>query len=142
VIKALLAKKWKDEQTNLTPGVHFIDEEFTVRLRGSVTKEGDQLATPTVAVPLISVLALFWEKAGLARDEAMGLLREALIEAMDEGRNQDAEIKSRIDDVSAAISAVRNDLLAQLPKMPRAGRTLTKNLRITVTPVAAAVEAA
>ena len=66
MIKALLAKKWKDEETHLTPGVHFIDEEFTVRLRGTVEKEGDQLVTPTVSVPLISVLALFWEKAGLA----------------------------------------------------------------------------
>jgi len=142
MVKALLAKKWKDEETHLTPGVHFIDEELTVRLRGTVEKEDDQLVTPTVSVPLISVLALFWEKCGIARDDAMCLLREALIEAMDDGRNEDAEIKARIDDVNSAISAVRNDLLAQLPKMPRAGRTITKNLRIVVTPVAAAEVAA
>jgi len=142
VIKGLLAKKWKDEETHLTPGVHWIDEEFTVRVRGKVEKEGDQLVTPTVSVPLISVLALFWEKCGLAQDDALAILREALIEAMDDGISEDAHIKARIDDVNKAIAAVRNDLLAQLPKMPRAGRTITKNLRITVTPLVAAEAAA
>lgn len=142
MIKGLLAKKWKDEETHLTPGVHWIDEEFTVRVRGKVEKEGDQLVTPTVSVPLISVLALFWEKCGLAQDDALAILREALIEAMDDGISEDAHIKARIDDVNKAIAAVRNDLLAQLPKMPRAGRTITKNLRITVTPLVAAEAAA
>jgi hypothetical protein len=138
-IKALLAKKWKDEEADLTPGTHFIDVEFLVRVSGTVEKEEDQLVTPTVSVPLISVLALFWEKAGIVQDEAMGLLREAITEAMDAGVGEDSHIKSRIDDVNAAIKAVREDLLAELPKMPRAGRTITKGLRISISPL---VEAA
>lgn len=141
-IKALLAKKWKDEEADLTPGTHYFDEEFIVRVSGSVEKEDDQLVTPTVSVPLISVLALFWEKSGLARDAAMALLREAITEAMDAGVGEDQHIKSRIDDVNAAIKAVREDLLAELPKMPRAGRTLTKDLRITVSPVTETAAAA
>ena len=71
----------------------------------------------------------------------MKLLREAMIEAMDEGVTEDGHIKSRIDDVNAAISAVRTDLLAKLPKMPRAGRTITKGLQISVSALSA-VEAA
>lgn len=141
-IKALLAKKWKDEETDLTPGTHFFNEEFIVRVSGTVEKEDDQLVTPTVSVPLISVLALFWERVGIGRDEAMALLREAICEAMDQGVAEDAHIKSRIDDVASAIKAVREDLLAELPKMPRAGRTITKGLRISVSPVAATAEAA
>lgn len=136
-IKALLAKKWKDEEADLTPGTHSFDEEFLVRVSGTVEKEEDQLVTPTVSVPLISVLALFWEKAGLAQDQAMSLLREAIIAAMDQGVGEDAHIKSRIEDVNSAIKAVREDLLAELPKMPRAGRTITKGLQITVSPLAA-----
>jgi hypothetical protein len=136
-IKALLAKKWKDEETDLTPGTHYFDEEFIVRVSGTVEKEEDQLVTPTVSVPLISVLALFWEKAGLAQDQAMSMLREAIIEAMDQGVGEDAHIKSRIEDVNSAIKAVREDLLAELPKMPRAGRTITKGLQITISPLAA-----
>lgn len=131
-VKALLAKVWKDQETNLSPGTHFFDEEFTVRITGKVEKEDDQMVTPTVSVPLISVLALFWEKAGIAQDMALALLREAITEAMDIGVNEDGYIKSRIDDVNAAIKAVREDLLAELPKMPRTGRTITKGLRITV----------
>lgn len=141
-IKALLAKKWKDEEADLTPGTHYFNEEFVVRVSGTVEKEDDQLVTPTVSVPLISVLALFWEKAGIAQDEAMGLLREAITEAMDQGVGEDAHIKSRIDNVTEAIAAVRKDLLAKLPKMERAGRTITKGLRITVSALAATAEAA
>lgn len=141
-IKALLAKKWKDEEADLTPGTHYIDEEFVVRVSGTVEKEEDQYITPTISVPLISVLALFWERVGIGKDEAMALLREAITEAMDAGVGEDSHIKSRIDDVNAAIKAVREDLLAELPKMPRAGRTITKGLQITVSPLAAAAEAA
>ena len=141
-IKALLAKKWKDEEADLTPGTHYFDDEFIVRVSGTVEKEEDQLVTPTVSVPLISVLALFWEKAGLAQDQAMSLLREAITEAMDEGVDGDARIKSRIEDVNTAIAAVRKDLLAELPKMPRAGRTITKGLQIIVSPLASTVAVA
>ncbi len=141
-IKSLLAKAWKDEESALTPGTHYFDEEFMVRINGFVEKRDDQMITPTVSVPLISVLALFWEKAGLVQDEAIKLLREAITEAMDAGVTEDSHIKSRIDDVNAAIKAVREDLLAELPKMPRAGRTITKGLQITVTPVAAVEVAA
>ncbi len=141
-IKALLAKVWKDEDANLMPGTHFIDEEIIVRISGFVEKQEDQLVTPTVSIPLISVLALFWEKAGMAQDQAMTLLREAMIEAMDAGTSEDDHIKSRIDDVTAAIAAVRTDLLAKLPKMPRTGRTITKGLQISVSSLSAAEAAA
>lgn len=140
-VKALLAKAWKDVDANLSPGTHFIDEVLVVRVCGTVERQDDQLVTPTVSVPLISVLALFWEKAGIAQDDAMALLREAITEAMNEDTEKDAEIKSRIDNVTEAIAAVRKDLLAKLPKMERAGRTITKGLQITVSALSA-VEAA
>ena len=135
-VKALIAKVWKDEEAALCPGTHFIDEVLVVRVCGNVEKQEDQLVTPTVSIPLIPVLALFWEKSGIAQDEAMTLLREAMIEAMDEGV-EDGHIKSRIDDVNTAIAAVRTDLLSKLPKMPRSGRTVTKGLRISVSTLAA-----
>jgi len=132
LFKALLAKAWKDHETNLSPGTHLIDEEFVVRLSGYVTKQADQQITPTTSVPLISVLALFWEKSGIAQDEAIRLLREAITEAMDANACKNCRIKSRIDDVTAAVEAVKKDLLAELPKIPRAGKTITKGLQISV----------
>lgn len=141
-LKALIAKSWKDESADLAPGTHYFDEEFTVRISGTVEKHDDQLVSPTVSIPLVPTLALFWEKAGLARDEAMTLLREAITEAMDSGVNEDRRIKRRIDDVNKAISAVRKELIDQLPKMKRAGRTVTKELDVTVTPVSVLEEVA
>ena len=141
-IKALVAKAWKNEDTDLAPGRHYFDDEFVVRISGSVEKHDDQLVSPTVSIPLVPTLALFWEKAGIARDEAMALLREAITEAMDSGVNEDHHIKRRIDDVNAAITAVRSELIDQLPKMKRAGRTVTKDLEVTVTPVSVLEEVA
>lgn len=98
--------------------------------------------SPTVSIPLVSTLALFWEKSGLNRDEAISLLREAITEAMDDRVNEDAAIQARIDDVQAAITAVRSELIDQLPKMKRAGRLVTKDLDIAGTSVGVADEVA
>jgi hypothetical protein len=139
-IKALVAKVWKDEEADLAPGLHGFDGEFVVRVCGTVEKYDDELVTPTVSVPLVPTLALFWEKAGLERDKAMVLLREAITEAMTDGEKEDRNIKDRIDDVNAAIKAVRKDLLDRLPKMRRSGRIITRNLEVTLMPLSAVEE--
>jgi hypothetical protein len=134
-IKSLVAKVWKDEAANLCVGKHEIDECLIIRVTGKVEKCEDEMATPTVSIPLIPTLALFWEKCGIGREAAMQILREAIVEAMDDGVQEHAQIKSRIDDVNAAIKAVRKDLLEKLPKMPRTGKVLTKNLKVTIKPL-------
>lgn len=131
-IKALVAKAWKSESVELEPGRHLVDEVIVVRVRGSVEKKEDQLVTPTVSIPLLPTLALFWEKSGIARDEALAMLREALVEAMSEGTKEDTHIQERIDDLQAAVKAVRTDLISKLPKMPRTGKLLTDDLEIDV----------
>lgn len=130
--KALLAKSWKNEAADLPVGRHAIDETLLVRVRGEIEKHDDQMIAPTVSIPLVSVLAFFWERAGLERDAAMTMLREAITEAMTEGRKEDAAVLKRIGEVESAIKAVKTDLIATLPKMPRAGRLETKNLNIDV----------
>ena len=141
-IKSLIAKVWNKENADFNVGRHEIDEVFVVRMRGSVEKMSDQLISPTVSIPLVSTLALFWDKAGLNRDEALSLLREAITEAMDDKVNEDAAIQARIDDVQLAISSIRNTLINQLPKMKRSGRLVTKDLDIAVTSVGFADEVA
>lgn len=139
-IKNLIAKVWGKEKADFGVGRHEIDEVLVVRVRGSIEKHTDQLVSPTVSIPLVSTLALFWSKAGLNRDEALSLLREAITEAMDDKVNEDAAIQQRIDDVQEAISAVRSELIDQLPKMKRSGRLVTKDLDIAVTSVGFAEE--
>ena len=77
----------------------------------------------------------------------MSMLREAITEAMTDGRKEDAAVLKRIEDVEAAIKAVKTDLIATLPKMPRNGKLDTSRLTIQVLALSAedeplAVEAA
>ncbi len=132
--KALLAKAWKNEVADLLPGRQYVDEEFVVRVTGSVEKLDDEMVAPTVSIPLIAALALFWEKAGIVRDRALAMLREALEEAMTAKVKEDASIKDRIKDIDEAVKAIRKDLIAKLPKMPREGKVLLDNLQVEVMP--------
>ena len=70
-IKGLIAKAWKDETIDLEPGRYYCDEVLTVRVTGTVEKKEDDFAAPTVSIPLIPTLALFWEKCGITRDAAL-----------------------------------------------------------------------
>jgi hypothetical protein len=135
-LRSIVAKKWKDETADLAVGRHRIDEQVVLRIVGTVEKFEDQMVAPTVSIPLVPTLALFWEKCGIARDQAMLLLREAITEAMQAGVQENQKIKAQIDDVETAIEAVRKDLIAHLPKMARAGRVVTKDLVVTALMVA------
>jgi hypothetical protein len=131
-LKGLIAKAWKDESLDLEPGRYYCDELLTVRITGTVEKKDDEFAAPTVSIPLISFLALFWEKCGITRVHALRMLREAITEAMLDGVKEDAKIESHIKDMDAAIKAVRTDLINQLPKMRRTGKVITKDLTVSV----------
>ncbi len=138
--KALLVKAWKNEDADLTPGRHYVDEEIVVRVTGSVEKLDDEMVAPTVSIPLIAVLALFWEKAGIVREHALAMLRDALQEAMTAEVKEDASIKARIKDVDEAVKAIRQDLIAGLPKMHREGKLLLDGLHVEVMPLATVPE--
>lgn len=135
--KALLAKAWKNESVDLDPGRHHFDEEFFLRISGSVEKHEDQLVASTVSIPLITTLALVLDKCGVTRDATVAILRDAIAEAMTNGVNEDAHIKDRINDVEKSIKSVKEELIAKLPKMKRSGRINTKDLKVTLTPVLA-----
>jgi len=135
-IKSLVAKAWKSEKGDLTPGNHFIDETFLVTVTGTVEKREDEFAAPTVSIPLISALALFWEKAGITRDKALAMLRDALREAMDKEVKEDGHIADRIKDVEKAVATIRQELIAKLPPMRKAGKVIVENLNVEAVPVA------
>lgn len=134
-IKSLIARSWKDEALELDAGDHYFDEVLSIHVSGTVTKHTDQMAAPTTSLPLIPILALFWEKCGVSRDHALRMLREAITEAMTNGKSKDEQIEARIKDVEKAVETVKTDLIAKLPKVKRSGRVITKDLRISVLPV-------
>ena len=62
----------------------------------------------------------------------MGVLREAIAEAMRAKVNESPGINSKMDDVAEAVAAVKRDLIVELPKMRRAGRTDVSDLAVSV----------
>jgi len=138
-VKSLLVKKFKDAEFDLDVGRHWIDETVVLRVSGTVERHEDQWIAPTISIPLIPTIAFFWDRLGVEKDAAMGVLREAITEAMRLEKNESPAIKNRINDVAEAVAAVKRDLISELPKMRRAGRTDVSDLRVTVnalTPVA------
>lgn len=131
---ALVGKALKDEELLLEPGRHEYDEVVTLHVSGTIRKENDSLCSPTVSIPLIPTLALFWEKAGIAQDHALRMLREAITEGMSFGKDTTEEIQARIKHVEKAVQAIKEELLAKLPKQRKAGRVVVKDLRVEVVP--------
>jgi len=134
-IRGLLAKCWKNEHVDLEPGLHEVNEVITIRFSGCVEKMNDQLVAPTTSLPTILTLALFWQKCGVTRDHALKMLKEAVTEALVNGKDTDTAIAARVQDVEKAVEAVKRDLISKLPKQKRSGRVVTKNLNIEVEPV-------
>jgi hypothetical protein len=106
-VKGLIAKLWKDEALELEPGRHYFDETITIRVTGTVEKQADQLVAPTASLPVIPIIALFWQRCGVTREHAMEALRESLTEAMKDGADKSEKIKAHIKDVEAAVQAVK-----------------------------------
>jgi hypothetical protein len=131
-IKSLICKKWKDSELELSVGRHFVDECVVMRIVGSVERHEDQWIASTISIPLIPVIAFFWERLGVERDTAMGVLRDAIKEAMLSKTNESPSIKSKMDEVAEAVAAVKHDLIAALPKMRRAGRTDVSDLSVKI----------
>lgn len=75
---------------------------------------------------------LLWERLEVEKDAAMSVLRDAITEAMQAQTNESPSIKSKMDDVAEAVAAVKRDLLDELPKMRRAGRTDVSDLKVSV----------
>ena len=62
----------------------------------------------------------------------MGVLGEAVAEAMRAKTGESPSIKSKMDDVAEALAAVKRDLIGGLPKMRRVGRTDVGDLQVTL----------
>ena len=131
-VRALIVKKFKDAELELGIGRHKVDETFVVRVVGSVERHEDQWIAPTISIPLIPVMAFFWDRLGVEKDAAMSVLRDAITEAMQSKTNESPSIKSKMDEVAEAVAAVKRDLIGVLPKMRRAGRTDVSDLRVTM----------
>ena len=143
-IKGLLAKCWKDEPVELSPGTHYVDEVLTIHVSGSVQKQADSMVAPTTSLPYLSIIGLLLERSGCTRAASLKLLREVITEAMtNPGKAKNEQIETRMKDVETAVKLVKEELVGKLERQHRAGQLLTNGLTIAVlneqatTPVAA-----
>jgi len=61
-----------------------------------------------------------------------GVLRDAITEALRAKTDESPSIKSKMDDVAEAVAAVKRDLIGELPKMRRAGRTDVSDPKVSI----------
>jgi hypothetical protein len=108
----------------LRPGTYAIDE--LVRVTGTVTIGADYQTTPTVSLPVKEILALFVARAGFTRKHTMQLLVECVSDALAKNGRGAGEIASKVDAVDEYLAAIKNDVLAKLPKVPRRGAVRAK----------------
>jgi hypothetical protein len=126
----------------LGPGSYSVDETVTVRVAGTVEKGDDEVYTPTVDIPLLATLALFIEGLrGRVQEIQVETIMETLVESMSAAITADVKanpiLKSRLNDVTAAMDRVR-EMTAALPPKTRTGKTRV-DATLVVAPVAAAV---
>ena len=62
----------------------------------------------------------------------MRVLREATTEAMLAETNESPSITSKMADVAEAVAAVKRDLICELPKMRRTGKTDVSDLQVSL----------
>jgi hypothetical protein len=60
------------------------------------------------------------------------VLRDAIAEAMRAKADEPPTIKSKMEDVAEAVAAVKRDLIGELRKMRRAGRTDVSDLKVSI----------
>ena len=135
-IKALIAKAWKDEELDLDPGRHYFDDVLTIRVSGTVGKAKRPIGRSHHQRPFDPDACSLLGKAGIAREHALNMLREAITEAMTEGTDKSERIEARMKDVETAVKAVKDELIAKLPKARRSGKVVTKDLEVEILPVA------
>ena len=125
----------KQIKTNLTQGVHDIDEVVTLHVKGIVTRFANGERTPTCSIPLKLTLALMLGK-GREEDKARfeSMLVEAMTEALAKEKTADTEFKEQIKHFDEVELRVKQ-LLGELPKVPCNGKTVVKAFVTEVAPI-------
>lgn len=117
VLAKLLPSKIELEQ-----GQHPFDFVAVVAAKGVVSKGKSSMATPTVNIPMIPLLALMFKRMGIQRDAMAKLLRECMTEAIEEGKKGADVLKEQYPEIHEWELMV-NEVTQSLPKVPKTGPT-------------------
>lgn len=131
LISNVVTKAAKKDRKGLEPGKYEVDEEITLRVKGTVKVGVDGTKTPTHRIPMLETLALFMRYSGVTGGSALKALEKAMAEALSMDKEA-REAIAEVADLKAAEKAVRATLEA-LPKTPRKG-SVTVSGSVTVVP--------
>lgn len=101
----------------IAEGQHAVQAAVSMRLIGHVEQQPVQLVTPTVKIPLLSVLALICQGAGLSVTRTADRIVEACTLAIE----HDAAGGEWLEVTKAAERKARDLILEKLPKIERSG---------------------
>jgi hypothetical protein len=116
---------------DLSAGEYHIDQTITLHIKGDVTKERDELYTPTVQVPQKLLMACLLERLGAIRSCTMDVITQAMTDAIRMNESGSTHLGNFLKDYEDAMDNVQT-VLGNLPKKTRSGKT---KVRATVTEV-------
>jgi hypothetical protein len=122
IIVALL-KSLKSPE--LKPGEYQVDDVVTLHIKGSITKDNEELYTPTVQVPQKLLMACLLERLGAIRECTMDVITQAMSDAIMLNESGSTHLGHFLKDYDDAMDRVQ-DVLGNLPKKTRSGKTKVK----------------
>lgn len=95
------------------------DREFT----GTLSQSAPELIAPTVSISWTTVCAELLRSCGVVGDAAVVKLREAITKSISESAELDEVLRKSGKSVAEAADRIKKDIIAQLPKVRREGKT-------------------
>ena len=115
ILAAELEAKHGEEPISV--GAHALRAAISLRIDGSVEQKPAQLYTPSVKIPLLTVLALVAERGGVKRERLEELIVEAAVEAHRNGE----PLTEWLDVTKAAERRARERIAAKIEPEERRG---------------------
>jgi hypothetical protein len=119
-------RKIVSKMPSLPVGRHHVDETVTIRVVGEVLKCEDELYTPTVHIPIKSVLAFLLPSLGATREAQQKKLLDACKAALAKDVQIEDTITLLLKNVDEAFKIVQNEVTSQLPKQTKDGKVIVK----------------
>lgn len=98
-------------------------ETYDKEFKGSVTQGKVELIAPTVSISWTTVCAELLRSCGVVGEAALTKLREAITKSISESAELDEVLRKSGKSVAEAADRIKKDIIAQLPKVRREGKT-------------------
>lgn len=91
-----------------------------------ISKQADELYTPTMHIPYLKVFANFAKISGITREKALSNFREAMIASLNNDTEASAELEQLVPQLEEFETMIKEEVLQNLPKQLRKGKVSVK----------------